>query len=328
MSSIAMQPHDGIVKTAGDTFLTPIQQQAVNGYRRLQEEAERQGPRPATVVSMLPFSLNVSGPIYPTDVRIPGVPLAKESWEKAAKMKIRGTEVPYVLSVFNQWKPLQQKYVTGQIEGDFEEINDSGIIWPIEQAEDAVRQNSNGADRGGVFCYEGIHYPLKKQEALAVEQFAADTAYDTLMRYCTGYYEKVSDGYMSRQTTSTWRDLVGKGKYHRWIAQYLFNVGAIRELPEWYQEIAMAGGKHQPKCDQCKQNVEPDAPICRHCHRVLNPFEAFAKLMIDADTPGAKLAAKRLKDNELKVLMESGVLEQEWLEQAGIIVTKGEKKAK
>lgn len=325
MSSIVTQPH-GSHAVRHDPFLTPLQQQAVNGYLRLKEEADRRGWTPASLISLHPFTWPVTGPIHQCDIRIPNVPLDKDLWLASPKLKTAaGLEVPYVQHIFPQWKPLQQKYLLGQI--DFEEVNDSGHIWPIDQANDAVHQNGLGADRGGVFSYEGTHQPGAEKDKAQAELAQFETAHAVQMNYYVEQYEKFSDAYMSRQTTNSWRDMVGKGKFHRWIAMYLYRIGSIKELPAWYQEIAQAGGKAADKCDQCKQNVEPGSVVCRHCNRVLNPFEAFAKLMIDADTPGAKLAAKRLTPAEVKTLVEGGRLSEEQAEQWGL-EHKGKGKAK
>ena len=184
-------------------------------------------------------------------------------------------------------------------------------------------------DPTGVFCYDGTHQPGSVRDKASEELALFEDAHAVQMRYYVGQYEKFSDAYMSRQTTNSWRDMVGKGKYHRWIAMYMFRIGAIRELPAWYQEVAQAGGKPQPKCDQCKQNIEEGAVTCRHCNRVLKPFEAFAGLHIDADTPGAKLAAKRLNPAEVRILIEGGRLsEEKATEWALEIETKGKGKQK
>jgi hypothetical protein len=261
----------------------------------------------------------VTGPIHQVDIRVPAVPLAQDAWLAAPKLKLQsGLEVPYAVYVFNQWKPLQQKYLLGQI--DFEEVNDSGHIWPIQQAEDAVAQNGIGADRGGVFCYEGVHLPCSVEEKALAEHAQLEEAHRVQMNYYTNWYEKASDAYMGRNSTNSWKDLVGKGKYHRWIAMYLFRIGSIKELPPWYQEISQPGAAAQRKCGSCGHNLEPTAVICspKQCGWVADPFRAFNELHIDAETPGAKLAAKRLTQPELEKLVKADRLSAETLAEWGI----------
>jgi hypothetical protein len=310
-SSIVMQPHEGY-GAGKDPFLTPLQQQAVAGYRRLQIDAERRGWLPASLINLHPFSWPVTGPIHQVDIKIPAVPLDADVWLAAPKLKLAsGLEIPYTQHVFAQWKPLQQKYLMGQI--DFEEVNDSGHIWPIEQADDAVKQNSLGADRGGVFCFEGTHLPgsVSKTSAMEMERF--EEAHRVQIVYYTNWYEKACDAYMGRQTTNSWKDLIGKGKYHRWIAMYLFRLGKIRELPAWYQEVAQVGGQKQRKCGSCGHNLEPTAVICspKTCGWVVDPYRAFDELLIDEETPGVKLAAKRLTAEEIEKLIDSGKLTEQ-----------------
>jgi len=307
-SSIVLQPGSSAERQGAsmDSFLTPLQQQAVNGYRRLQAEAQRRGWSPASLINLHPFQWPVTGPVHQVDIRIPAVPLDKDVWLAAPKLKLAsGLEIPYTQYIFGQWKPLQQKYLMGQI--DFEEVNDSGHIWPLEQAEDAVKQNSLSGDRGGVFCYEGIHQPSNKEMSLVEEAHRAQ------MAYYRDWYDKANDAYRSINSTTSWRDLVGKGKYHRWIAKYLFLIGSIKDLPTWYQEMSQVGGKAHRKCGACGHNLEPEAVICspKTCGWVANPYRAFAELLIDADTPGAKLAAKRLSEDEIEKLIAAGHLTEQ-----------------
>jgi hypothetical protein len=300
-SSIVQQPHEGFA-AGKDSFLTPLQQQQLATYRRLEAEAKRRGWTPASLISLHPFSWPVTGPVHQVDIRIPAVALDKDVWLAAPKLRLRsGLEIPYAHYVFTQWKPMQMKYLQGQL--DFEEVNDSGHIWPIEQAEDAIKQNDLGANRGGVFAYEGTHLPLSLREKYTEELDKLEASHAVQMNYYQQWYEKAQDAYMGRNTTNSWKDLIGKGKYHRWIATYFLRIGKIRELPAWCEEMSSPGNQAH-KCDQCQQNVERDAPICRHCNRVLKPYEAFSRLMIDADTPGAKLCAKRLKPEELQSLID------------------------
>lgn len=321
-SSVVLQPGSEIEKHARSTdpFLTPLQQQALQGYRRLQADAERRGWKPASLINLHPFSWPVTGPVHQVDIRIPAVPLDNDVWLASPKLKLAdGLEVPYTQHAFVQWKPLQQKYLMGQI--DFEEVNDSGHIWPIEQAEDAVKQNSLGADRGGVFCFEGTHRPGANPDSRKAEMVLLEEAHRVQIVYYTNWYEKACDAYMGRQTTNSWKDLIGKGKYHRWIAMYLFRLGKIRELPSWYQEVSQVGGKQQRKCGSCGHNLEPTAVICspKTCGWVADPFRAFDELLIDAETPGAKLAAKRLTSEQIDKLIESGRLAVEDFEEWGFV---------
>ena len=314
---IVMQPHEGYGK-GHDPFLTPLQQRAYDGYKRLEAEANRRGWQPASVISLHPFNWPVTGPIHQADIRIPAVSLTEKLWDESSKLRLNnGLAVPFVQYVFTMWQPCQRKYLIGQI--DFEEENDSSHIWPLEQAQDAVSQNNLGADRGGVFCYEGSHPPLSNMKTQAAERSLLESAHRAQMTYYETQYTRYSDAYLTRQSTSSWRDIVGKGKYHRWIALYLYRVGRLKNLPAWYEEIAAPGVKANEKCDQCQQNVEPGSVICRHCGRVLRPFDAFAKLHIDAETPGARLVAKRCNQNELKVLLEGKFLSAEQLEEWGIV---------
>ena len=325
-SSIVLQPNEKWA-ASHDPFLTPGQQQALAGYKRLQAEANRRGWTPASLISLHPFQWPVTGPVHQVDIRIPAVPLDSDVWLNSPKLKLaNGAEIPYVQYVFAQWKPLQQKYLLGQL--DFEEVNDSGHIWPLEQAEDGVKQNSLGADRGGVFCYDGTHAPCAPGTHAADERAQLEEAHRVQMHYYTGWYEKASDAYMGRNTTNSWKDLIGKGKYHRWIAMYLYRLGAIRELPAWYQEISQVGAKSQRKCGQCGHNLEPTAIICmpKQCGWVADPYRAFDELHIDADTPGAKLAAKRLAPAELTALVKSGRLSQEQMEEWNLLPRSKSKK--
>lgn len=322
--SIVQQPHEGFTKNL-DPFLTPLQQRAFEGYQRLEAEAARRGWSPASVISLHPFAWPVTGPVHQADIKIPAIPLSEDMWEKAPKLKLAsGLLVPFAQYVFTMWRPSQRKYLIGQL--DYEEVNESSHIWPLEQAQDAVHQNSLSADRGGVFCYEGSHPPLRDPRTAEKEQALFEEAFRTQMVYYESYYTRCADAYMSRQTTSAWRDLVGRGKYHRWIALYLYRIGRLKALPSWYEEIVSPGQHANEKCDSCKQNVEPGSVICRHCNRVLKPFEAFAKYMIDADTPGARLSAKRCKETEIKVLVENDILTLDDLKAWGIPEPKGVKK--
>jgi hypothetical protein len=306
-----MQPNENWAK-GHDSFLTPLQQRAYEGYQRLVTEANRRGWKPASLISLHPFHWPVTGPIHQTDIKVPAVPLTEELWNKSPKLKLsNGLEVPFAHYVFTMWRPCQRKYLLGQM--DFEEQNESSHIWPLEQAEDAVKQNGLGADRGGVFCYEGAHPPLSAKETFEQERALFEQAHATQMVYYETMYTRYSDAYMTIRTTNSWRDLVGKGKYHRWIALYLYRVGRLKALPSWYEEIAAPGTKMNEKCGWCKRNVEPDSVGCPHCDYILRPFEAFAKFSIDAGTPGARAAAKRCSQNELRVLVESGVLSIEQL---------------
>lgn len=327
--TLAVQPGSGLDKLAlaSDQFLTPSQQRLRENYLRLKEEAERRGYSPASVINLHPFSWPVTGPVHQADIKIPAVPLNEEHWIVAHKLKLsNGLEVPFTQHVFPTWKPQQCRYVIGQI--DFEEETRNEHIWPIEQAQDAIGQNSRGADRGGAFCYEGIHTPLTNLATELRERELLERAHLVQMAHYTEQFEKFSDAYMSRASTNAWKDLAGKGRTHRWIAMYLFRVGGIPKLPAWYEETSQVGALKQAKCAQCAQSVEPGSVICRHCGRVLNPYVAFAELMIDAETPGAKLAAKRLSDSELDLLMKNGTLEQEQVEKWGLIVTRKSKAAK
>jgi len=322
--SIVMQPNENYAK-GHDPFLTPLQQRAWESYQRLVTEANRRGWQPASVISLHPFHWPVTGPIHQADIRIPAVPLSEDHWNNAAKLKLsNGLHIPFTQYVFTMWRPSQRKYLVGQL--DYEEVNESSHIWPIEQAEDAVHQNNLGADRGGVFCYEGAHIPLANPETRDMERERLEAAHASQMLYYETMYNRFSDAYTSRQTTNSWRDLVGKGKYHRWIAQYLYRIGRLKSLPAWYEEMVEPGRKANEKCDQCQQNVEPGSVICRHCNRVLRPFDAFAKLMIDDETPGAKLVAKRCNLNELKVLVKGNILTEEKLIAWGIELPDSKKK--
>lgn len=310
------QPHQGLT-TQFDPFLTAGQQKLREGYNRLKAEADRRGFSPASVINMHAFSWPVTGPVYPTNIDMQPVPLSKEHWITAPKVKLpNGLEVPYTQYVFTEWKPLQQKYLIGQL--DFEEVNDSGHIWPIDQALDAVGQNSLSADRGGVICYEGAHRPCVPSQTADAELKNFAAAHATLMRYYESQHEKYLDAYASRQSTNSWKDLAGKGKYHRWIAMYLRNIGRIADLPVYCQDYAAPNALKAAKCDQCQQNVEDGAIICRHCARVLNPFLAFQKLMIDAETPGARLAAKRLTVEEIKLLAKKEIFSDDDLLSLGL----------
>lgn len=307
-SPFVMQPGSELEAAgkAADPFLTPLQQQKRTAYLRLQEDAQRRGWQPASLTSLHPFSWPVTGPVHQVDIRVPAVPLDRELWDAAPKLKLRsGLEVPYVQYVFAQWKPQQLKYVVGQL--DFEEVSDSGHIWPLDQAEDAIKQNAIGADRGGVFCFEGVHKPGSNEKTRDREMALLEEAHRVQMIYYTDWYEKASDAFLGRQTTNSWKDLVGKGKYHRWMAMYLFRVGKIPALPSWYHEVASVGAKAQRKCGACGHNLEPTTVICspKSCGWVADPYRAFNELLIDADTPGAKLVAKRLSTDEINALIEN-----------------------
>lgn len=329
MAGTIEQPHAKYAQDR-DPFLTPLQQEEIASYQELEAEANRRGWSPASVISLHPFYCTATGPIHQVDIRVPGVPLDQEMWDIAPKVPLSsGLCVPYVQYVFAQWKPLLVRYLRGQL--DYNEVTRSGHLWPIEQAQDAVDQNNRGEDRGGVFCYEGLHLPLspanredKHVGMVAKERQLLETAHTSQMIYYENFFSRLNDAYGSRTTTNSWKDLVGTGTRHRSIAKYLKLIGRIREYPVWYTDMMPVGTK-VPKCDQCQQNVERGAIICRHCNRVLNPFEAFGKMMIDADTPGAKLVAKRLNDKELKVLIDGGILDQEKLSEWGIITIKKEK---
>lgn len=331
MSSIVMQPHDGYTKTA-DPFLTPMQQLAADDYRNLCIEADRRGWKPASLISLHPFNWPITGPIHGPDIRVPAVPLSQEQWDRSPKLKLRnGLDVPFAQYVFTMWRPSQGTYLIGTV--DFTERVTASHCWPIDQARDGVHQNNLNEDRGGVFCYEGSHVPLAvnrpwdpEGKTRAQEQDLLEDAFAKQIVYYNNMYSKFSDAYMTRQTTNSWKDLVGKGKYHRWIALYLYRAGMLKEMPAWYQEISAPGQKANEKCAQCMQNVEPGSVICRHCHFVLRPFDAFAKLMIDAETPGARLAAKRLNANELKSLVNNQLISEEALADWGIELPGKDKK--
>ena len=94
---MAMQPGSALEKAgvSADPFLTPGQQRLRQGYLKLKGEAERRGFSPASVISMQAFSWPVTGPVYPSDIKILAVPLSKEHWLTAPKILLPNSlEVP------------------------------------------------------------------------------------------------------------------------------------------------------------------------------------------------------------------------------------------
>ena len=231
--TVVAQAHQGF--TFADPFLTDSQKRAMSQYAKLKAEAERNGWQPASVISMHAFSWPVTGPTYPANVNIQAVPISKEHWLVAPKILLpNGIEAPYTQHVFTEWKPTVWRYYEGQ-QTDPEMITGSGHIWPIDQARDAVVQNKFGGDRGGVFCYEGAHRPGSERSTAAEELTQFAEAHAALLLYYQAEHEKYLDAWQAKGTDS-WKNRAGKGKYHRWIAHYLFNIGKLENLPLYCQE--------------------------------------------------------------------------------------------
>jgi len=272
-------------------------------YREKWVELIETGWKNATVVNLAPWQLYCSGVLAPIrELRIPHVPRDKEIWDKASKITLsNGAEIPFRSHLFDRPEVTILEQVHG-FEGSFSGSTSSQVTMPLRFAADVVQQNNTPVCRGGVFFYVGGHALLSNPETAEAEREQLEQAHAELIMYCNQLLEEGNAAYAEKN-----RNKISEiQKYHRWAVRYLRLLGLLPEDPEWLTQSVKIGKPVTQHCDQCGSEVLAEAARCLKCNYILKPFVAFDKLMIDLETPGAKLVLRRMTHEEIAKLIENG----------------------
>jgi hypothetical protein len=294
----------------GKTFrppnLTPIEQARYAQYVEMQIEANEKGWLPATVVNLLPMTLNPSSVLL-NGLRISGVPLNEERWAASPKLKLQGgLEIPYVTHVIMtpSFNVLEQ--VTGTDLQSFQGSIKNKTWWPIDLAKDIIYGSDLNQERGGTFCYKGAHLPMSVFEREAgmstVEQEREmfESAYTRMIRFLTQRFDFASGAFASKSAI----DVKNVRENERNATRYLRKVGVLEVDPEWLTRVLTTQDRAPVKCPQCDAACSRYAKKCTApgCGYFLKPYEAFMEGMFDLETPGAITSLRRCTKHQLQRL--------------------------
>lgn len=306
-------------------IVTPLEEMRLNKYRAKWAELLENGWKTATVINLAPWQLYCSGVLAPVrELRIGNVPRDQEMWNNARKLQLAsGAEIPFVKHVFELPEVTILEQVIG-FEGSYTGSTDVQVTQPIQFARDVEQQNNTPVRRGGIFFYYGSHDPLTNKDTVDKERALLEQAHAELILYCN----RLLDEGNSAHAENNKEKLREIQKYHRWGVRYLRLLGLLPEDPKWVHQVVKVGKPITQHCDQCGAEVSSDAVICIKCNRVLKPFEAFTHYVIDLESPGARLALKRMSSEEIAQLVEMDLFSFEDLQALNVEVKKAERKSK
>lgn len=288
-------------------MLTPIEQARQAQLHEMIQEAHEKGWQPATVVNLLPMTLNPPSVLL-NGLKVSGVPITEERWAASPKLKLRsGLEVPYIAHVIlnPEFNVLEQ--VTGTDSQSFQGSIKNKTWWPIQLAQDIIYCSDLNQDRGGTFCYKGAHVPMdtaiKRESAMATvdeEQELLEACYLRMIRFLTRLFDEAEGAFASKDA----RAIKNIRDYHRWGTRYLRRVGVLEVDPTWLTRVLTTQQRAPVQCEQCGTECNNNAIKCTApgCGFFLKPYDAFMKGMFDLETPGAVTTLRRCSKQQLQRL--------------------------
>jgi hypothetical protein len=288
-------------------MLTPIEQARQAQLFEMMAEAQEKGWQPATVVNLLPMTLNPPSVLL-SGLKISGVPITEERWNASPKLKLRsGLEIPYITHVIlnPEFSVLEQ--VTGTDAQSFQGSIKNKTWWPHDLAKDIIHCSDLNQDRGGTFWYRGAHIPMaanvdRSHPLLSVdqEQEMLEECYLRMIRFLTTKFDEAEGAFASKDA----RAIKNIRDYHRWATRYLRRVGVLEVDPTWLTRVLTTQQRAPVRCEQCGSECNNDAIKCvaPGCGYFLKPFDAFMKGMFDLETPGAITTLRRCSKGQLQRL--------------------------
>jgi hypothetical protein len=285
-------------------MLSPLEAARYAQFVEMNIEAKEKGWLPASVVNLLPMSLNPPCVLL-NGLKIPGVAVAEERWALSKKLKLRGgLEIPYVHHVITHPEFNVLEAVTGTDTNSFQATVKNKTWWPIALAKDIVLCSDLNQDRGGTFCYLGGHIPMdphvKRESSMLTveeEQELFESSYVRMIKFLTARFDFASGAFASKSII----DIKNVRDGERSATRYLRRVGVLEIDPEWFTRILTTQDRAPVKCAQCDADCSRHAVRCtaQGCGYWLKPYEAFMKGMFDLDTPGAITTLRRCTKEQL-----------------------------
>jgi hypothetical protein len=271
------------------------------------QEANEKGWLPATIVNLLPMTLNPPSVLL-NGLKVSGVPVTEERWIASPKLKLSGgLEIPYVTHVILRPEFSVLEQVLGTDAQSFQGSIKNKTWWPIDLAKDVIHCSDVNQDRGGTFCYKGAHLPMdphvvreRGMSKVEEEREMFETAYVRMIKFLTREFDFSAAAYASNDKIA----IKNVRDAQRSATRYLRRVGVLEVDPDWLTRILSTQDRAPVKCEQCDADCSRNAIRCtaQGCGYFLKPFEAFMKGMFDLETPGAITTLRRCSKQQLQRL--------------------------
>jgi hypothetical protein len=304
---------EGHAASEVNRWVSPTRAKELSGIARLRMRMRNTRWDQITLVNLHPWSLCATGAIH-TDMRINAAlpPTNEESIRLATS---EGRKLSYASHLFTDYKIVNVPNESG--DQTYEEV------LPVSLALDYMYQHNNSMRNrvGGLFCYSGTLPPYQLlddgadvkawlpgdfgQSPDTVTSIGLQEAIDGAHRAQLAYYSQRMDAIDVIYANELRGKRPGQsrseiGPNDRKMCEMLKFWGVIQKWPGWYTPKNMAA---QPprECPQCGHEAKASAMKCTNgqCTHIFEPYEAYKAMLIDVDTPGAKLALRRLTKDQL-----------------------------
>lgn len=251
-------------------------------HQKRQEEQRRLSRmevKPATIVNLMPFPLNVNGVLHArlADAggdQVPACPVGIDYRKKVIKEP--------------QWSIRDEGAGMDNVD------NYTPIPWlPAELAEDYANEFLDRMGCGGVIVLNGDREPTQDE---------LDNARKARNRWLL---RKV------QEAEADWADNSGRGRkniteIHRKAAEILMHDKVLKHQPAWLLETNNEAQKPEP-CPACGVVADRNAIICKECRYVYKPLDAYKTGMIEyGNVAMDRLSTAQWKEaNNIKALRDA-----------------------
>jgi len=267
--------------TVDQVFSSQNMGEAVRRLHQRRAEEQRRLSRmvwkPASIINLMPFPLNVNGVLHgrlagPDGNQVPACRLGQPYEQKVI------TEM--------QWSVRDEGAGMDNID-NYTPVPST----PMELAEDYAREFLDRMGVGGVFTYEGDETPEVAGLQKKLEE-ARRARNKWLLR-------KV------HEAEADWADTTGRGRkniteLHRKAAEVLLHEKILKHQPAWLLAINAEGGEVPDPCPGCGEVSDHKASVCKGCRYVYKPIEAYKAALIEY----GHIAMDRLTSDEWKEVNE------------------------
>lgn len=260
--------------------------------------------RAASIISLHPWHLNASGVLF-NELRLPPAGLPSITVTS-------GRKIGYSHHVFANWVKNARPNDAGALEFN--------PVLPIDLALDFIAQHQNFQRQGGLLAYESISTPevLDPKEPCFIVAMPTGGRPPTLpfVEALEAAHEQQVKFYLKMHSSAeeAWAKPDKRGLHIitpnvRRATRLLREWGYLQQDPEWMKKTARPGPNAPVPiiCRACKTESNPGAVKCTACNEVFKPYYAFSNLIIDLQTPGARLALRRLSVEERTALIKEKV---------------------
>ena len=239
---IEAQVNAAMAGTKPARALSVEERQLMDDVAAVHEHMGEIGPRPATIINLLPVPLDVPGK-HTGHIHVPACPIGTAF--------VKFTIDSYTIDTVDKGGTFTARPVTAiQMARDFQNLQFAwGTDGPV----------------GGRVIYMGDHEPNKQNmEAINEARNVMKKAFETLVRNAEYEWNRV--------------DRTGKkniGDIERLAAQWLHYHKYLRVLPVWVME-ANNQIEAPPECPSCGAEVSGKGFSCKACAWILDPEKAYS----------------------------------------------------